>query len=255
MRSLRGVNVSAVIKRLNPIIRGWTAYYRTQVSSDTFNALDNYLWKLTYKWAKLSHPNKSRRWVISRYFDRFDQSRQDRWVFGNRHRGSYLHKFAWTTIVRHQMVPGGASLDDPSLTEYWTRRRRKATLPINNTTLRLHQAQDGRCPICTGTLNAVEDQPQLPQQWEHWLATTRTAIIRIAPQVGTSDEAELWSSPVRWSTTCLGLVSWPSAEASSLRRCRSEWGRPRACMQDEAGEAMHRTCGPNCGRQDRHQAQ
>jgi RNA-directed DNA polymerase len=135
MRSLRGVNVSAVIKRLNPIIRGWAAYYRTQVSSDTFNALDNYLWKLTYKWARLSHPNKSRRWVISRYFDRFDQSRQDRWGFGNRHRGCYLHKFAWTTIVRHQVVPGVASLDDPSLTEYWTRRRRKATLPINNTAL------------------------------------------------------------------------------------------------------------------------
>lgn len=136
MRSLRGVNVSAVIKRLNPIIRGWAAYYRTQVSSDTFSALDNYLWKLTYKWARLSHPNKSRRWVISRYFDRFDKSRQDRWVFGNRQRGSYLHKFAWTTIIRHQMVSGGASPDDPSLTEYWVRRRRKATLPINNTTLR-----------------------------------------------------------------------------------------------------------------------
>jgi len=37
------------------------------------------------------------------------------------------------------------------------------------------------------TLNAVEDQPQLPQQWEHWLPTTRTAIIRIALQTGTSD--------------------------------------------------------------------
>jgi RNA-directed DNA polymerase len=191
MRSLRGVNISAVIKRLNPIIRGWAAYYRTQVSSDTFNALDGYLWKLTYKWARLSHPNKSRHWVISRYFDRFDKSRQDRWVLGNRQRGSYVHKFAWTTIIRHQMVPGAASFDDPSLTEYWTRRRRKATLPINNTTLRLHQAQDGRCLICKGTLNAVEDRPQFPQEWEHWLATTRTAIIKITPRTGTSDGAEL----------------------------------------------------------------
>jgi RNA-directed DNA polymerase len=33
MRSLRGTNAQAVIKRLNPIIRGWAAYYRTQVSS------------------------------------------------------------------------------------------------------------------------------------------------------------------------------------------------------------------------------
>jgi RNA-directed DNA polymerase len=190
-RSLRGVNVSGVIKRLNPIIRGWAAYYRTQVSSDTFNALDGYLWKLTYKWARLSHPNKSKHWVISRYFDRFDKSRQDRWVFGNRQRGSYLHKFAWTTIIRHQIVPGRASPDDPSLTEYWTRRRRRATLPINNTTLRLLRAQDGRCSICKATLDAVEDRPQLPQQWEHWLANNRTAIVKTAARTGTSDEADL----------------------------------------------------------------
>ena len=35
LRSLRGSNAQAVIKRLNPIIRGWAAYYRTQVSSET----------------------------------------------------------------------------------------------------------------------------------------------------------------------------------------------------------------------------
>jgi RNA-directed DNA polymerase len=133
----------------------------------------------------------ARRWVTSRYFDQFDKSRQDRWVFGNRLRGSYLHKFAWTTINRHQMVPGAASVDDPSLTQYWTRRRRKATLPINTTTLRLLRAEDGRCLICKGTMNAVEDRPQLPQDWEHWLATTRTAIVKTAARTGTLDEAEL----------------------------------------------------------------
>jgi len=192
MRSLRGTNVSAVIKRLNPIIRGWAAYCRTQVSSETFNALDAYLWTLTYKWARLSHPNKSRHWIISRYFDRFNRSRQDRWVFGNRQRGAYLHKFAWTPIIRHQMVKGGASPDDPALTEYWARRRRKTPLPINSTTLRLHHAQDGRCPICKGVLYAADDRPQLPHQWEQWLATTRTAIVKIpAQETGTSATAEL----------------------------------------------------------------
>jgi hypothetical protein len=33
-----------VIKRLNPIIRGWAAYYRTQVSAEVFGGLDHYLW-------------------------------------------------------------------------------------------------------------------------------------------------------------------------------------------------------------------
>ena len=38
MRSLRGANARAVIKRLNPIIRGWAAYYRAVVSSETFSS-------------------------------------------------------------------------------------------------------------------------------------------------------------------------------------------------------------------------
>ena len=45
--SLRGSNAHAVLHRLNPIIRGWAAYYRTQVSAETFGKLDYYLWRLT----------------------------------------------------------------------------------------------------------------------------------------------------------------------------------------------------------------
>jgi Group II intron, maturase-specific domain len=36
-------------QKLNPIIRGWVACYRTQVSSELFNSLDHYLWELTLK--------------------------------------------------------------------------------------------------------------------------------------------------------------------------------------------------------------
>jgi RNA-directed DNA polymerase len=55
---LRGSNARAVLKRLNPIIRGWAAYYRTQISADVFGKLDHYLWRLTLRWAKVSHSNK-----------------------------------------------------------------------------------------------------------------------------------------------------------------------------------------------------
>jgi RNA-directed DNA polymerase len=190
LRSLRGTNAPTVIKRLNPIIRGWAAYYRTQVSSETFKALDQYLWELTYKWATFSHANKPTRWVVHRYFGQFNKARRDRWVFGDRASGAYMHKFAWTNIVRHQIVKGGASPDDPTLTEYWAWRRRKTTLPIDNTSLRLLAAQDGRCPICGDTLIPVADRPQSPREWEHWLATTRKTITKVAMRDGTSDAAE-----------------------------------------------------------------
>ncbi len=41
MGSLRGANAAAVVSHLNPIIRGWSAYYRSVVSSRTFNGLDH----------------------------------------------------------------------------------------------------------------------------------------------------------------------------------------------------------------------
>lgn len=118
-RSLRGSNAGAVLARLNPIIRGWAAYYRPVVSSKTFCSLDNYVWKLTYKWATYSHPNKSKTWTVDRYFGRFNKFRNDRWVFGDRSivnaQGGVAHlvKLAWTNIVRHQMVKGTASPDGP----------------------------------------------------------------------------------------------------------------------------------------------
>ena len=63
-------------------------------------------------------------------------------MFGDRNSGAYLHKLAWTRIIRHQMVKGAASPDDPALTEYWAKRRRKAPPPpIGKTSLRLYEAQ------------------------------------------------------------------------------------------------------------------
>ena len=180
LRSLRGTNAPAVIKRLNPIIRGWAAYYRTAVSSETFHALDGLLWKLTYKWATFSHSNKPTSWVVHRYFGQFHKTRQDRWVFGDRDSGAYMLRFGWTKIVRHQIVPGTASPDDPDLTEYWAERRRKTPLPIDKTSQWLIKAQHGRCPICRDSLLPADDQPQTPREWEQWLASTRKTIVKIA---------------------------------------------------------------------------
>jgi RNA-directed DNA polymerase len=119
----------ALIARLNPIIRGWAAYSRGVVSSKIFSSLDNYVWRLTYKWATHTHPNKPKKWIARRYFGKFNKFRNDRWVFGDRGATSdhgqtpYLVKFSWTNIVRHQLVTGGASPDDPDLTDYWATRR------------------------------------------------------------------------------------------------------------------------------------
>jgi RNA-directed DNA polymerase len=191
IRALRGSNADAVIAKMNPIVSGWAAYYRIGVSKRTFNALDAHMWRLVYKWARFSHPNKPTRWVIARYFGKFNPARQDRWIFGSRETGFYLRKFAWTPIVRHRMVAGTASPDDPSLTDYWAQRRRRNPPPVGTTTLRLLRAQHGRCPLCRELLLHAEREPQSPQEWEQWLTATRKATRKhavIAWGAGTLDE-------------------------------------------------------------------
>ena len=190
MRALRGGNAAAVLATINPIARGWANYYRGAASSRTFAALDHYLWQLTYKWACYSHANKPKPWIVSRYYGRFNPASQDRWVFGNRDNGAYLPRLGWTKIVRHSLVLGAASPDDPALTGYWATRRRQAPAPrTDKISLRLLRAQDGRCPICGDWLLDADDRPQSPREWEQRLASTRKTITTIVGRNdGPSDE-------------------------------------------------------------------
>jgi RNA-directed DNA polymerase len=177
MRSLRGSNAAAVIAELNPIVKGWAAYYRGVVSKKTFSSLDDYLWELTYKWAVYSHANKPKRWVAARYFGKFNKFRNNHWVFGDAASGAHLARFAWTPIVRHIMVKGGASPDDPALSQYWAERRQKIKPPVDGYTQRLLARQDGRCPLCGLALLAADQPPESPHEWERWwLLVIRKAI-------------------------------------------------------------------------------
>jgi RNA-directed DNA polymerase len=176
-RTLRGGNAMAVIATLNPVIRGWAAYYRTVVSSEIFSSLDSYAWKLLYKWARRRHPNKPLCWTVSRYFGKFSKFRNDHWVFGDRDSGAHLVKFSWTNIERHTPVKGTASPDDPALTGYWAERRKKVRPPLDAYNLRLLSRQDGICPLCGDPLLPAGQPPQSPSEWElWWLHVTRRAI-------------------------------------------------------------------------------
>ena len=177
VRSLRGANAVTVVARLNPVVRGWAAYYRSRVSSRVFHGLDYDLWHLTWRWGRHTHPNKSRHWVAARYFGRFNRTRKDRWVFGDPATGAHLTKFSWTGIVRHVPVRGGASPDDPSLAGYWAERRRKRKPPpLDAHTLKLLKVQDDRCPACGELLLDAGQEPQSPQAWEQWFIDARRTM-------------------------------------------------------------------------------
>ncbi|MFF0221052.1 group II intron reverse transcriptase/maturase [Streptomyces sp. NPDC004629] len=191
--SLRGANAAAVVKRLNPIIKGWAAYYRTVVSKATFRSLDKHVWTLTYKWSRHTHPLKSKNWVVTRYFGEFNSTRRDKWVYGDRASGSYLFKFAWTRIDRHVMIKGANSPDDPRLADYWAIRRR-GSLPslVDKTTITLAARQKGICPLCKQPLiSGAEYEPDSPREWAAWFSASMKPLHKhhfIYRRDGGSDE-------------------------------------------------------------------
>jgi len=214
VRSLRGSGAMMVIITLNPIIRGWAAYYRGVVSKEVFATVDDHLWQLTYRWALRSHPNKPKRWVVSRYFGKFNAFRQNRWIFGDRDSGAYLRRFDWTKIVRHRMVMGTSSPDDPALATYWADRRRKGPSPLNTPTLRMLRAQNGRCPACGDLLLLADHEPQSPREWEQWIKAARKAVrvkALIAPTAtGTVDDLDGFTTKHLLHAHCSRRLAGPA---------------------------------------------
>ena len=55
----------ALIRQLNPKIRGWANYYRTSVSQAAYGRLDHLTWVKLRRWAHRRHPTKSVAWASS----------------------------------------------------------------------------------------------------------------------------------------------------------------------------------------------
>lgn len=56
-----------LLHRLNPVLRGWCAYFRHGVSSRTFNYLRAYSWRRVTIWLRHKHHGRNWRWLRRRY--------------------------------------------------------------------------------------------------------------------------------------------------------------------------------------------
>jgi len=56
-----------LLARLNPLLRGWCAYFQHGVSSKTFSYLDAYTWRRVIWWLRRKHPQANWRWLRGRY--------------------------------------------------------------------------------------------------------------------------------------------------------------------------------------------
>jgi RNA-directed DNA polymerase len=146
IRQLRGAPQEALIVKLNPIIRGWAQYYRSQVATRAFAQCDNALFSQLRRWGLRRHPRWHANRVKARYWNTEPGTRTD---FVVKHNGEITHQLLAhreSHIRRHTKVSGRASPYDGNLL-YWAKRLKNH--PLTGTTMgRLLALQKGKCPRC-----------------------------------------------------------------------------------------------------------
>jgi RNA-directed DNA polymerase len=131
-----------LIAALNPVLRGWSHYFSTVCSHETFEQMDAQLRQQLRSWIRFRHPNKTLKWGYQKYW---------RCEAGQRHftpqaRGKRLRSHTETPIQRHGKVQGRRSPYNGDAV-YWGRRR--AHHPrVSRRVARLLTRQDGRCASC-----------------------------------------------------------------------------------------------------------
>ncbi|MDQ3928449.1 MAG: group II intron reverse transcriptase/maturase [Chloroflexota bacterium] len=142
VRRMRTSSQEALIRALNPQIRGWSQYYRHVASSATFNRCNQAVYALLRRWSRRRHPKKGAKWIVRRYWHHYKGTR---WSF----QVSEMLRLQKHTDTKHTpfvKVQGSASPYDGNLL-YWSKRL-KARWVGTSRMARLLRRQQGGCGWC-----------------------------------------------------------------------------------------------------------
>jgi RNA-directed DNA polymerase len=142
LKRMRPSTQAEVIRKLNPMIRGWSRYFVPAVSCDVFGRLDSDMFYKLWSWTCRRHPNKGKGWVRRKYFRQHDR---DMWRFKT-HDGLYLAKHQDHHIKRHVKVAGTRTPYNGDWV-YWGTRMGKSP-GIQPRRVKLLKTQQGKCNHC-----------------------------------------------------------------------------------------------------------
>ena len=142
-----------LIKMLTPTLIRWAMYYRHVIAARTFGRIDRELWFKLYKWALRRHPNKSKKWVIRKYFQNTSERKSHFVDRETKLRLPTLNKIPTKKFVK---VSNNFRVYDrnPETIEYWRKREYlNAYDQIESVKKRkLFAKQKGKCPHCKGDI-------------------------------------------------------------------------------------------------------
>lgn len=153
----KSIKQETLIRKLNPVIRGWVNNQRYVVSSKVFSRVDYEIYKCLWQWAKRRHKKKSHKWIAQKYWHHIG-SRQ--WTFSVPYEnqsteGEPLYcKLEYATdtkIIRFKKIVAEANPFDEYWTDYFEQREGEKLL--NSTKgreklLTIWRRQHRRCPVC-----------------------------------------------------------------------------------------------------------
>ena len=110
-----------LIRKLNPVLRGWAMYYRYSDAYKAFETVDYELWRLLWRWSKRRHPNKGKKWILNKYFGETDKVK---WTFRDKKTGYSLIQVSNIRRLRYTFIVGMLSPYDPNpkVRKIWERK-------------------------------------------------------------------------------------------------------------------------------------
>jgi RNA-directed DNA polymerase len=125
IRRCRGLKAAVLIRKLNPLLRGWANYHRHVASKRTFGRVHQCVRTMLWRWVRRNHPNKSYGWIKRRYYAADEQGGYSVWSCNRQGKRRVLSAYsvARTVIERHIKVRGEATPYEPEHVEYFEKRR------------------------------------------------------------------------------------------------------------------------------------
>ncbi|MEQ8186522.1 MAG: group II intron reverse transcriptase/maturase [Candidatus Eremiobacterota bacterium] len=146
---MKAMAAGALIRKLNPIIRGWCNYQSPWNSKITFSRLNNLIWSRLWRWAERRHPDKNRKWIARKYFK--SPSNERLWTFYSKTQEgntlNLLYHSDFPAGVRWIKVKGNRSPYDGDEI-YWSKRLGSKYLTSDPQKSRLIKVQNGKCAYC-----------------------------------------------------------------------------------------------------------
>lgn len=122
IKNKRGIPAHALIRLLNPIIRGWSNYHKSFCAKRCFYRLSKFIFHQLKRWAKYQHGNKNRSWIHKRYF--LDNHFSDRRISAKGVYSYRLYQIDRIPISYHMKIKSKANPYFSEYDKYFFKRRK-----------------------------------------------------------------------------------------------------------------------------------